>query len=150
MLVSSYSVPALIIASWPQAGRMNHPHARFQCRFMLVSISCYISSHLSTKFFLEILTIPDALFMYCVNSLFQCYLYSYSCKTIVVFFGFELDDDLLAPSRESNFIPESLAVHCTCLKGRTWRCPCWFRNTVLCILHLLKKYGSEEFKFRLS
>ena len=39
-------------------------------------------------------------------------------------FGFELVDDLLVPSRENNPIPEELAIHCTCKKCGTERCPC--------------------------
>ena len=39
-------------------------------------------------------------------------------------FGFELDGELLVPSRGSNPIPDDLAIWCTCKKCATQRCPC--------------------------
>ena len=47
-------------------------------------------------------------------------------------FGFEFIDDLLVPSRGNNPIPEDIAIHCTCQKCGTRRCPCRGSNNPCC------------------
>ncbi|KAK7067945.1 hypothetical protein SK128_028378, partial [Halocaridina rubra] len=47
-------------------------------------------------------------------------------------FDFELIGNLLVPSKGNNPIPEDLAIHCTCQKCGTQRCPCLASKNPFC------------------
>ena len=55
-------------------------------------------------------------------------------------FGFEIIGNLLVPRKGNNPIPEDLAIHCTCQKCGTQRCPCRASRYQCCTFCICQSY----------